>query len=120
VNARSTTSPDFPSGPIDFPSTSTRTPPALPMRISAWLPRNVRWVPAGNVPSMVTLPSTATLSHDAAPNEIESVWGPERAGAELAEGEAEFGGEMDGTPEAVGDGVGEAAARGRLWSVTSL
>src|SRR5581483_6738649 len=66
LKARSATSPILPSLPTSFPSTKTSTPPALPTRTSAFFPWNVLVVPAGNVPSMLTLPSTVTLSHEGA------------------------------------------------------
>ena len=61
------------------------------MRSSADLPWNVLAVPAGNVPSMLTLPSTVTRSQEGAERTTASVLGP---GSSKLPGEGE--GQMPG------------------------
>ena len=80
MKVRSTTSPAAPSLPTLLPSIMTSTPPALPIRSLAVFPWNWRTVPAGNVPSMLTFPSTVTLSQEGAERRTSRLAVPDASG----------------------------------------
>ncbi len=133
MKLRSTTSPAEPNVPKLLPSTMISTPPALPIRSVAIFPWNWRAVPAGNVPSMLTLPSTVTLSQEGAEKRTSSGVG---AALGLGPGGLALGtaaprsglavvgsGEGRGARRWTGDSElleGSAAAVCRAWSVASL
>lgn len=88
------------------------------MRTTARLPRNIREVPAGNVPSMLTLPSTATLIQEGAARTTSIVLGPEvTAGDGEAPGDAEAPGEADESGDGEAPGEAEAAGDGEAGAL---